>query len=260
MREWNAPTYHRVSDPMLNMGLTVLERLPLRGDEFVVDAGCGTGRVTAVLLERLPRGGVLAIDLSANMLATAREFLSGTPHSSRVRFVRADAAALPVSAAADAVFSTATFHWIADHDQLFRSVHTALRPGGRLVAQCGGGPNLRRVQERCLTLMRRPEFDPYFRSWGGSWNFADGETTARRLAAAGFVDAATSLEPARVVLAGKTEYKEFVTNVVCRAHLARLPDDFLRTQFMDALTQQAALDVPPFELDYWRLNMSARKP
>jgi trans-aconitate 2-methyltransferase len=259
MREWNADAYHRVSDPQFQWGLPVLARLPLRGDEMVVDVGCGTGRLTARLLERLPRGRVIAIDLSTNMISTAHAFLS-PQFVRRVSFARANAAALPLAGAADAVFSTATFHWVRDHNELFRSLFNALRPGGRLVAQCGGGPNLLRIHERCQHLMIDREFEPHFRTWTEPWEFADAETTARRLRAAGFVDIATSVEPAPVIQPDARAYREFATTVVCRPHLAALPSAAARDRFMEALTNQAAEDSPPFELDYWRLNMDARKP
>ena len=109
LREWDAATYHRVSAPQLDWGRRVLARLPLRGDETVVDAGCGSGRLTAQLLERLPRGRVIAVDASADMLRIGAEHL--VPHfGDRVSFVQADLQTLTLPAPADAVFSTATFH------------------------------------------------------------------------------------------------------------------------------------------------------
>ena len=259
MREWNAEAYHRVSDPQLRWGLRVLERLPIRGDELVLDVGCGTGRLTEHLLDRLPDGCVLALDASANMVRAAREYL-GPRAGGRARFVRGDAAALPVSGAADGIFSTATFHWVLDHAALFRSLRQALRPGGVLVAQCGGGPNIKRVHDRCEALMRHARFAPYYHGWREPWNFADVETTEARLAAAGFVHIHVTLESAPVVQPDAPAYRDFVTNVVCRHHLAHLPDRWLREQFMDAITAQASADPTPFELDYWRLNLDARAP
>ena len=137
-REWNAPTYHRVSSPQFTWGQAVLDRLPLRGNETVLDVGCGTGRLTELLAGRLPHGRAIGIDQSVNMLATARTAMRASVRG-RVTFVQADAAALPIAGRADAIFSTATFHWVLDHDRLFRSLFAALTPGGRLVAQCGGG-------------------------------------------------------------------------------------------------------------------------
>ena len=74
-RSWDAAAYHRVSAPQLEWAEKVLERLPLRGDETVVDAGCGSGRVTQLLLDRLPDGHVVAVDSSESMVEHAREAL-----------------------------------------------------------------------------------------------------------------------------------------------------------------------------------------
>lgn len=258
MREWNAETYHRVSNPQFDWGTSVLDRLSLRGDELVLDIGCGTGRLTDRLLQRLPRGRVLAIDLSANMLSTAREFLRAG-HEGHVLFTRADAAALPVYAIADAIFSTATFHWVLDHPRLFRSLHAALKPGGRLLAQCGGHRNLARIHHRLDTLRAEEEFAPYFTAWGEPWEFADATTTSRRLADAGFTDIDTNVVPSPVVFPDAPSFAAFVTNVICRPYLGFLPETSLRDRFIEAITAQAASDEPPFELDYWRLNLSARR-
>ena len=259
MREWAAETYHRVSDPMLALALPVLARLPLRGDEMVLDVGCGTGRVTELLLERLPTGRVLCVDMSSRMLDMARRHLSGR-FERQVAFAVGDAAALPVSAAADVIFSTATFHWVLDHPALFRSLFAALRPGGRLVAQCGGGPNIKRLHGRCDALMQTALFAPYFAAWREPWEFADAATTTRRLLDAGFVEVRANVESTPVLQPDGAAYDEFVTNVICRPHLAYLPPGALRVAFVERLTEQAASDRPPYELDYWRLNLEGRKP
>jgi trans-aconitate 2-methyltransferase len=259
MREWNADAYHRISDPQLKWGIPVLARLPLEGDELVFDVGCGTGRLTALLLDRLPRGHVIAVDLSMNMLETARAYL--LPRFERqVAFARAEAAALPVAGSADAIFSTATFHWVLDHPALFRSLYAALAPGGRLVAQCGGERNIQEIHDRCDMLRHQPPYAPYFDAWHEPWEFADAETTASRLAAAGFVDIHTSIEHTPVILPDAATCSEFVANVICRPYLARLPKGPLRGRFIGELTALGAADAPPFLLDYWRLNMDARRP
>jgi trans-aconitate methyltransferase len=258
-REWNAPTYHRVSAPQFTWGQAVLDRLVLAGDETVLDVGCGTGRLTALLLDRLPRGRAVGIDLSTGMLATARRELPAGS-SGRVAFVHADASALPIVGAADAIFSTATFHWVLDHERLFRSLARALRPGGRLVAQCGGGPNLERHHRRADVLMHGPAYASYFQAWVEPWEFADADTTRTRLAAAGFGAIATRVTAAPVVLPDRAAFVEFVTHVIFRPHLARLPDDTRKAAFVDALASLAAADPIPFELDYWRLDIDATRP
>lgn len=259
MREWNAESYHRISNPMFAMAMPVLERLPLRGHEVVVDVGCGSGLVTEKLLERLPSGRVIAVDISMNMLLTAYGHLRAT-HGYHVTFVRADAAALPLTGVADAIFSTASFHWVLDHPALFDSLFHALKPGGRLVAQCGGGPNIQRVHDRAAALMHDDEFAAHFASWRDPWEFADAETTRRRLESAGFCDVATNVEPAPVIQADAEAFGTYLTNIICRHHLSYLPTRALQQKFVDALTKMAASDPIPFELDYWRLNIEARRP
>ena len=258
MREWNAEVYHKVSSPQLQWGLAVLERLSLQGSELVLDVGCGTGRLTEKLLERLPRGSAVGIDMSANMLETACTYLRPR-FAARIRFLQADAAALPFHEAADAIFSTATIHWVLDHDGLFASLHTALKPGGRLVAQCGGGRNIERIHSRCLALMQEPQFASYYTTWSAPWTYADAATTAARLERAGFVDIGTDVVPAPVVFDDAASFREFVTHVIARPFLAPITVSADQDRFMTRITELAAQDCRPFELDYWRLNMEARR-
>lgn len=258
-REWNAASYHRVSNPHVNWGMAVLEQLPLQGGEVVIDLGCGTGRLTEKLLERLPRGRVIAVDRSVNMARAAHDYLAPR-FAGHVDIVMAEATALPVAGVADAVFSTATFHWIPSHDALFAAIFTALKPGGRLVAQAGGGRNIERVHKRCDRLITLPEFRDYFTQWKEPWHLADAETTAARLTAAGFVDVWTNIEPSPVRFDDGASFAEFVTTVICRPYVSCLPDAKLRDAFIAEITREAAGDNPPFEIDYWRLNMRARKP
>lgn len=257
--EWDATSYHRLSAPQFAWGRQVVERLRLEGGETVLDAGCGTGRLTALLLERLPRGRVVAVDLSQNMLEEARQHLS-TGFGGRVHVVRADLAALPFDATFDGVFSTAAFHWVPDHPRLFRSLYRSLRPGGWLVAQCGGASNIARLMRRASALMAADPYATHFSGWEDSKVFADEVTTAERLRAVGFTEVETELEPAPTVLSGADEFREFLTAVNMRAHLARLPEGPLRRRFVEELTEQAAADDPPYSLDYCRLNMRALKP
>ena len=257
--EWDASSYHRVSAPQTAWGRRVLDRLEVRGNERTIDAGCGTGRLTGELLERLPRGRMIAIDRSWNMLVTARANLRPA-YGDRLAFVQVDLPRLPFNAWADLVFSTATFHWVRDHDALFVAILQSLRPGGRLFAQCGGGPNLAGAHALAEDVMRSAPFASYFADWTGIWEFATADLTAERLRRAGFTDVCTNIEPAPTTLADETSYREFVTTVIYNSHLARLPEGSLRARFVDEVTLRAARQDPPFTLDYWRLNLDARRP
>ncbi len=256
-REWNSTAYHRLSGPQVSWGKKVLSRLSLRGDETLLDAGCGTGRLTADLLQALPNGQVVAIDISQNMLATAQQELRPA-WGNKVSFVAADFRSLPFRHAFDGIFSTASFHWVKDHDLLFRNLHQALKSGGWLRAQCGGGPNIASLLERVHALAETPAYAPFLRGYQDPWEFADAKTTAQRLERAGFTDIETSIEAAPVLLSGAQEYCDFVQTMILRLHLPRLPEERLRRELLKKLAEQAAADDPPFSIDYWRLNLSGR--
>ena len=259
LREWNASSYHKVANPHVDWGRVVLERLPLRGDELVVDAGCGTGRLTELLLNRLPHGNVLALDQSTNMLMQAEAHLV-PQFGDRVSFRQADLSHLDLDIAADAIFSTATFHWITDHARLFAGLFRALKPGGWLVAQCGGGPNIARINRQAQLLMLREPFVEHFGGWTGPWFFAGADDTALRLHDAGFADIDTHIVEAPVTLESEDAFREFLTTVVFGTHLTRLPTEELKSAFIDHLVQWSGEQMPPWHLDYWRLNIIARRP
>lgn len=244
-REWDAETYDTVSDPQFEWGMEVLERLELNGDEAAVDAGCGSGRVTAKLLERLPDGSVLAVDGSAAMIEKARERLGD-----RTRYLVADLAELEISEPVDLVFSTATFHWIPDHDRLFACMRAALRSGGRLVAQCGGRGNVARHTEAIAAVAARPEFAPHFSEAKGIWNFAGPEETAERLERAGFAEVRTWLQPKPVQ---PPDPLAFTSTVTLGPLLAQLPEE-KRRPFAEAVLEASE---QPLVLDYVRLNIEA---
>jgi len=255
--DWDAREYHRVSDPQVSWGRAVLARLDLRGDERVIDLGCGTGRLTRELAARLPHGDVVALDASSEMLEQARSHLAESHPP--VRLVRASLPEIPIARWADVVFSTATFHWVPDHPALFRNILVALKPGGVLRAQCGGAGNLDVARAPARDAMQLPRFAPYFTDWQRVWEFPDARTTADRLAAAGFSEIDTSLEETPIVFANEADYRAFVRTVVFRLHLAKLPGE-LQERFLDEMTARAARLPQKLTLDYVRLNMSARRP
>lgn len=258
-REWNSAVYHRVSAPQVSWGKKVLARLHLRGDELVLDAGCGTGRLTADLIESLPRGHVVGVDLSQNMLISAREHLCSSL-GSRLSLLACDLLHLPFTPVFDGIVSTAAFHWVLDHDRLFAGLRRSLKPGGWLEAQCGGGPNLKTLRERADAVAAAPKFASFFLGFREPWLFEDAEGAAATLKRAGFTDVEASTEPALTLLDGAKEYNEFIRNVIFRRHIEEIPSESLRAEFIAALTDQASRDDPPFSLDYWRLNLSGRAP
>jgi len=233
VREWDGASYDRISGTMEALGLEVLERLELHGDETVLDAGCGSGRITQALIERLPRGRVIAVDESASMVDAARRRLEGSAVGGAARVELLE---LELEQPVDAILSTATFHWIADHDRLFRGLRAALRPGGRLVAQCGGEGNIDVLRGRANEVLANEPYAEHFADWRAPWNYAAAGETRARLLAAGFASAEC-----------------WLTTIVLGPHVQQRPAQ-LRERFMDDVLAQLG---EPVVVDYVRLNIDA---
>jgi trans-aconitate 2-methyltransferase len=232
-REWDAASYDRVAWPMTERGLQLVDRLDLRGDETVLDAGCGTGQVTERLLARLPAGRVIALDGSTSMLARAGERFGDDP---RVTLLHADLEQpLPIDEPVDAVVSTSTFHWIRDHDALFAHLAAVLKPGGPLTAECGGAGNIASVMAILAALGHETD----------TWRFKGVEDTSARLRAAGFTDCEVRLVP-RPAEVPPEQLREFLRTVVCGA-------------YGDAVADAVADRMSEPVIDYVRLMIDARR-
>jgi trans-aconitate 2-methyltransferase len=247
-RDWDAATYDRVSDIQLNWALEQLERLSLQGDEVVLDAGCGSGRVTALLADRVPRGRVYGVDVAPSMAEHAAEALG-----ERATILCQDLVDLSLPEPVDVAFSNATFHWIKDHDALFAALDRTTKPGGRLLAQCGGKGNIDAFRKLADSVAGEEPFESFFEDWERPWNYASAEDTQTRLERAGFTDVKCWLEPRPVTPA---DPRAFVQTVCLVRHLDPLPEG-LRGPFIDRVLARAG---DPLVLEYVRLNMSALHP
>jgi trans-aconitate 2-methyltransferase len=244
-RDWDAAAYDRVSDPHVSWALEQLERLELRGDEVVLDAGCGSGRVTALLAERVPRGTVYGVDVAPSMARHAQDALGD-----RVTVLCQELTELSLPEAVDVVFSNATFHWIPDHDALFAALHRSMKPGARLLAQCGGRGNIDSFRRAADQVAAEQPFAPYFANWRRPWNYATAEDTAARLGGAGFEQVSCWLQAKPTPIA---DSRSFVRAVCLVRHLDPLPEP-LRDQFIERVLQR---EGEPLVLAYVRLNIGA---
>ncbi len=245
-RDWNANSYDSISTPQQEWGATVVARLSLRGDETVLDAGAGTGRVSELVLERLPHGHLIAVDGSPSMAERSRERLP----AERASVICCDLLELALRQPVDAVISTATFHWILDHDALFARMRALLRPGGQFVAQCGGEGNIARVRAIGREVCARPPFSEHLAAMGEIWNYASVEATRERLERAGFEVSDCWLAPAPTT---PPRPREFLQTVIFAPYLEHLPTQ-LHAPFLDATLAQLG---EPVVLDYQRLNWDA---
>jgi trans-aconitate 2-methyltransferase len=238
---WDARTYDQSSQPQQTWASDVLRRLEgVAPDATVLDVGCGTGRVTEALLDLVPRGRVLALDASQDMVDLARERLGD-----RATVWCQDVLDIGLDEPVDAIVSTATLHWVSDHDRLWQRLAGALRPGGRLEAQCGGRGNIARV---CSVIDAvAPEHAPELVGWS-PWVFAGPEETEQRLRDSRFTDIRCWLEERPTE---PEDVDAFIRTSILPAHLARLPEE-RREPFAAAVV--AGVELP---LDYVRLNVSA---
>jgi trans-aconitate 2-methyltransferase len=220
---WDAATYDRIADPQEAWAREILARADIRPGETVLDAGCGSGRVTRLLVETGAK--VVAVDADPGMVAKAREAL---PPDVEVCHQDLLEPKVPGTGSFDVVFSCAVFHWITDHERLFANLHAVLRPGGRLVAQCGGHGNIANV----LSVVGRRD---------GTWLYATPEDTERRLRDAGFSEARAWLEPKPTHVG---DMETYLATVVLHGD----PD----------AREKAAEAAPKLDhLDYVRLNLEA---
>jgi len=239
---WDAETYDRTSKPQQRWANEVIGRVVgIERDATVLDVGCGTGRVTEHLARLVPGGRVLAIDASEDMVALASERLGES-----AEVWRCDVLELDLDGQLDLVFSTATLHWVTDHDALWPVLARALKPGGRLEVQCGGEGNIetvRQVIDEAAASVESDALEGY-----SPWTFASPQDTERRMRDAGFTEVKCWLaeEPAF-----PEETEAFVRTSILAAHLERLPEAD-REPFVAAVMQRVRLP-----LDYVRLNVSA---
>ena len=245
-RDWDAATYDAISAPQQSWAREQLERLHLRGDEVVLDAGCGSGRVTAMLADLLPDGRLYAVDVAPSMVEHTRQALGD-----RVIAFCQDLTELILPEPVDAIFSNATFHWIPDHPKLFARLAAVLKPDGVLVAQCGGFGNIDSLRGIADEVADSGEFAAYFADWEGPWNYARADITAERLQKAGFVAVETWLEPRPTLI---DDPERFLRTICLLRHLDRLPGE-LQEPFVRAVLARSGT---PLTLDYVRLNMVAR--
>src|SRR4051812_5238371 len=236
--------------------------------EVALDAGCGSGRVTELLLERCDH--VIAVDAAPSMVAHAREALGD-----RATVLQQDLLELSLPSPVDAAFSNAVFHWVPDHPRLFARLHEALKPGGALEAQYGGFGNVERFHEAASAVGHSPPFAEYLGGWVGPWNFTTDVEARGWLSEAGFVDVRAWLEEWPMT---PREPEDYIRTVCLGHHLQRLPDELRAPEdYLGRVSRGPPLqrfpDGPrapyveagarrigsPMEIDYVRLNIPARR-
>jgi len=241
--EWDAATYDQIADPMTEWGRIVVERFSPPPRALVLDAGCGSGRVTEILLQRRPDIRLVALDGSAAMIDEARRRLS--PYADRVEFAVADLSEpLPIPPVGG-VLSTATFHWIHDHDAFFQHLAAVTLPGSPLCAQWGALGNLARIADRLLE-----RGIDYHREV----HFVHAHDTRRSLDAAGWDVRDVWVHEQPIVMPNDEALDRYLRTVILRPLVDRLgPDE------ADDLIAFVMGALPDRVLDYVRMDADATR-
>lgn len=256
--EWDANLYEDASTVQQRWGIALMDQRPWKGDERVLDAGCGTGTLTEELAKRVPRGHVVAVDNDPMMVEKAIGRLGR--YVGRVEAIPGDVLALPAIGAFDVIFSNAVFHWVRDHDRLFLELFRHLKPGGELLAQCGGEGNLDHVRQVTESLRREEPFAPFFHDWKAPWNYQDDASTTERLFITGFVHADAQLHPAPITFPDGETFARFANAVILRPYLGAIPTPQLRTELLERFVERMREAGHGRTLDYVRLTIRGQRP
>ncbi|MGI6453548.1 MAG: class I SAM-dependent methyltransferase [Syntrophomonadaceae bacterium] len=162
--EFDGDKYNKGSRHQKEWGAKLVTELPLKGDERILDLGCGDGVVTKQLADRVPHGEVIGIDASEGMLKVAQNL-----EADNLSFILLDINELDFQEEFDLIFSNATLHWVKDHHRLLRNCYMALKPGGMLRFNFAGDGNCSNFYEVIKEIMQLEPYREYFVDFAWPW-------------------------------------------------------------------------------------------
>lgn len=264
--KWDAKNYHKVSSIQENWAIELLSKRKWKGNEVLVDAGCGSGRVTKIIANILKEGRIYAIDLDKNMIENAKINLKDQEN---IIFINSDLSTVELPEPVDIIFSNAVIHWIKDHYKLFCNFWKLLKQSGEILIQCGGKGNLGTIKPILDLTRESSEFTGYFLDWEDPWNFASAEETSSIMERAGFKKIETGLTKKIAEFSSFEEYRLFMKIVVMKPYLSYLPSDNnnrITDAFMDRFLRHQKMSnkglpevINDYSIDYTRLNIRATK-
>ncbi len=233
--QWNADEYVRHSSAQMKWAEELIAKLHLRGGEAVLDIGCGDGRISAAIAQRVPAGRVLGIDNSAEMIERA-EALRVSSGPANIAFRLMDACEMDFRSQFDVAFSNASLHWIHDHVRLLRRVHAALRPGGRILFQMGGRGNAADVADVMADVCARKRWRGHFEGFAFPYFFPGEDEYRALLEGAGFAVRRVELTPKDMVQRGAEGFAGWV-RTTWMPYTQRVPEG-LREELVSELVAE----------------------
>lgn len=252
MYRWNPEDYHQHSPEQQRWALELLAKLDLEGYEKVLDIGCGDGKVTAEIAGHVPRGSVLGIDSSPQMIKFARKEFPREQYQN-LAFEVVDAIALNFDCEFDVVFSNATLHWVKDHLTVLQGISRSLRPSGRILLQMGGRGNAAKIIEALNQVIDDRRWGSYFGGFSFPYGFYGPEEYTVWLEKAGITPKRVELVCKDMIHRGKEGLAGWV-RTTWLPYTTRLPEE-LRREFIEAIAQ-TYMDTHPADSDgYVHLRM-----
>jgi trans-aconitate methyltransferase len=259
--EWNAADYAANSAMQQTWARELIAQLQLRGDEHVLDVGCGDGKVSAEIARIVLRGSVTGVDASAPMIEFARQtFLRGKVPN--LEFQVMDARQVRFAQKFDIVFSNAALHWVDDHRAFLRGAASVLRPGGRLVVSCGGRGNAHDVFVVLRPEMRLKRWREFFRKLEKPYFFYSPADYEKWLLRFGFKSRGVRLSSKDAVYDGRDGFAAWL-RTTWLPYTQRVPEN-LREEFIAAVTDRYVARHPldadgRFHVRMMRLEIDAVK-
>lgn len=262
MHRWNPADYEKSSSAQYKWAMELVSGLNLKGDEHILDIGCGNGKVTARLAGLVPEGRVIGVDISADMISYAQRKYPQKDFSN-LSFQVGDASRLCFNEEFDLAVSFACLHWVKDHLPVLEGVRRSLLPGGRILFQCGGKGNAAKLLDLTEELVRNARWKAYFLDFHFPYNFYGPEEYRAWLVQAGLEPIRVELIPKDMVHLGQLGL-EGIIRTTWLPYTERLPEG-LRMKFVRELAHRY-LELHPLDergrshVQMMRLQVEAEKP
>lgn len=256
--EFDGRKYEQASLPQKEMGYRIITALPLRGNEHILDLGCGDGALSARLAKMVPQGRVIGIDASEGMLKVAQTYAGGN-----LKFFRMDVNAMTFEKEFDLVFSNAALHWIKDHHDLLDRIYRALRPGGGARLNFAAAGNCEIFFQTIKTAMTQIDFADYFRNFSWPWLTPSPEQYQRIVAVTAFRNARITIMKQDYYFPNGDKLVAWIDTSGLTPFLTVLPEN-LRSLFRDYVITRMLAETKQsdgrFLIPFRRLNVEAARP
>jgi trans-aconitate methyltransferase len=239
---WNAADYAANSAVQQAWARELIAKFNLRGDENILDVGCGDGKVTAEIARVVPDGFVLGIDASPQMVAFAKKTFP-EKQNPNLKFQVMDARKIKFARQFDVIFSNAALHWVDDHEKILRGAAAVLKSGGRLIVSCGGKGNAHDVFVALRPEMRLKHWRDFFRKTPKPYFFYAPGDYEKWLPKFGFKIQKIKLAPKDATYEGANGFATWLRTTWI-PYVQRVPEN-LREEFIEAVTQRYVTKHPP---------------